>query len=202
MEKESLILSALNSGLMDISGNVKGEVFHTYKPFICYRKGEDGIRQVEERMKAIGYPMVFKDIKSTKWYPEALSVLTIIVACEIFNWDEGDIFEMGKAAPKYSGIVKFMIRYFLSPRKTFDESPKYWRRHFDFGKIENAVFDEKNKTIVIHIMDYKFHPLICAFHRGYFFSFTQLTIKSDCLKVEETKCAHRGDKYHEFTIKW
>lgn len=202
MEKESLIAQALSGGLMSIPGNVKGEVFHSYEPFIRYRKGEDGIRLIEERMKAAGYPVVFKEVKSMKWYPEALSVLAIIAACEIFDWGEGDIFEMGKAAPKYSGIVKFMMRYFLSPKRTFDESPKYWRKHFDFGEIENAVFNEKDRIILIRIKNYKFHPLICAFHKGYFFSFSQLTIKSDCLKIEETKCVHRGDKYHEFTIRW
>jgi len=188
--------------LMKIPGNIKGAIFHTHAMFIRYKQGEGGIKMVEEKLKELGYPLKFKEIKSLKWYPEALSVLTILTAKDIFHWTENDIFEMGNAAPKYSFVVKVLIRHFLSIQRTFKEAGLSWKKNFDFGELEPHEINEQEKYLVLRVKGYKFHPLICVYHKGYFLRFAQFVLKGKNITVEETKCVFKGDPYHEYVVRW
>ena len=188
--------------IAQIKGNVRGAIFQTNATFIQKKRGEEGLRTVEKKMDELGYPVNFKEIKVGWWYPEFLSVLTILVAKDLFNWTEKDIFEMGNSAPKYSFISKTLITYFLSFKRFMAEVPKYWKKHFDFGKLEVAKFDEAKKYIILREKGYRFHPLICLYHAGYYQGVTKYVIKSEKISVEETKCVFKGDPYHEYVIRW
>ena len=183
-------------------GNVRGEVFRTDATFIQKKKGEEGLMAVEKEMAELGYPVIFKEIKAGGWYPESLSVLTILVAKDLFNWTEKDIFEMGNSVPKYSFIVKTLMGYFLSFKRFMAEVPKYWKKHFDFGELEVAKFDEEKKYVILREKGYKFHPLMCLYHAGYYQEITKYIIKSEKITIEETKCMFKGDPYHEYVIRW
>lgn len=201
MEKET-ITKELTEELMRIEGNVKGEVIRINFLYIREKKGEKGVELVEERLKELGYPIKAERIKTFAWYPEALSVLLILVAKDIFQWQDSDIFDMGNSAPKYSFIVKLLIRYFVSPQKSFRESPRYWRKHFDFGELETIEFNEKEKYLILRVKGYAFHPTICFFHKGFFLKIGQFVINSEKLSIKETKCVYKGDPYHEYLISW
>jgi hypothetical protein len=188
--------------IMKIKGNVRGVVFQTHAAYIKQREGEKGVAAVEKKMEDLGYPVEFKNIKPFSWYQEALSALVILVAKEIFDWSEADIFDMGSSAPKYSLIVKLLMKYFLSLGQTIGQSPKYWAKHYDFGRLESCQFDSKNKSAIIRIYDYKNHPLVCIFFKGYFSRIVSYATKNRKIDVEETKCPFRGDNYHEYSIKW
>jgi len=188
--------------LIQIKGNVRGEVLRANAAYIKYREGEEGLILIEEKLEELGYPLKFKGFKSLKWYPESLSVLIILIAKDIFNWKNGDIFEMGNSAPKYSFIVQLLMRHFLSPRKCFEESPKYWKAHFDFGELETVEFNEKEKYLIVRVKGYQFHPLICIYHSGYFLRIAQFVIKSQKITIDEVKCIYKGDSCHEYLIKW
>ncbi len=188
--------------LMKIKGNVKGVVFQTHAAYIRQREGEKGLRMVEEKMKELGYPVKFDEIKTLKWYPETHTVLVILVARELFGWKDSDIFDMGNNAPKYSFIVRLLMKYFLSPKTTLEQSPKYWKKHYDFGELEVAQYNEKEKYMSVRVKGYKTHPVVCIFHKGYFLRLCQYVIKSKNITIEETKCAFRGDPYHEHVVRW
>lgn len=197
-----MTLKEESAKLMEIKGNVRGEVLRVNVAYIKFREGEEGLVLVEEKLKELGFPLKLKGFKSLKWYPESLSVLIILIAKEIFNWKDKDIFEMGNSAPKSSFIVQLLMRNFLSSRKSFEESPKYWKAHFDFGELETYEFNEEEKYFTILIKGYKFHPIMCIYYSGYFLRIAQLFIKSEKITVEETKCVFKGDPYHEYIIKW
>jgi len=188
--------------IMQIKGNVRGAVFQADAEFIRERKGEKGLKTVEKKMAELGYSLKFDEIKSGEWYPESLSVLAILVAKDLFNWDEKDIFDMGNSVPKYSFIPKIFMRYFLSLKRFIGEVPKYWRKHFDFGELEVYELNEGKRYLVLREKGYKFHPLMCLFHAGYYLRVAQFTIRSEKITIKETKCVFRGDPYHEYVIKW
>jgi len=188
--------------LIQIKGNVRGDVLRANAAYIKYREGEEGLILIEEKLEELGYPLKFKGFKSLKWYPESLSVLIILIAKDIFNWKNSDIFEMGNFAPKYSFIVQLLMRHFLSPRKCFEESPKYWKAHFDFGELETVEFNEKEKYLIVRVKGYQFHPLICIYHSGYFLRIAQFVIQSQKITIDEVKCIYKGDSCHEYLIKW
>jgi predicted hydrocarbon binding protein len=188
--------------LVSLKGNTTGEVFKTHAIYIKYREGEEGVRAVEKKMAELGYPIKFKEFVPLAWYSEGKSIAVVLVAKEIFNWTDEDIFEMGNSAPKYSFIVKLFAQHFLSPEKILSEAQKYWQKHFDFGDVKVIEFNKEEKRIIVRVIGYKTHPIACKFHAGYLLRMGQFVLKSDNIKVEETKCVYRGDPYHEYSLTW
>src|SRR4030042_2184188 len=188
--------------LMNIKGNVRGEVLRVNVAYIRFKEGEEGLILVEEKLGELGCPLKLKSFKSLKWYPESLSVLIVLISKDIFNWSDKDVFDMGNSAPKSSFIVQLLMRHFLSSRKSFEEITKYWKAHFDFGELDTFEFNEKEKYFTILIKGYELHPLMCIYYAGYFLRIAQFIIKSEKITVEETKCIHKGDSHHQYVIKW
>lgn len=188
--------------LKKIPGNVKGAVILADLEYIKKKAGETALKKIQERLKEMEINIDLAKIKPMDFYPEFFSVLIILLAKEILNLDEDGIFEMGMAAPKLSFFIKILTKFFVSPRKCFEEAPMYWKRHFDFGELEPVQLDEEKKYAIIRVKGYKFHPLICHYHRGYFVQIVQFLTGSKEITANETKCIFRGDPYHEYLIKW
>lgn len=202
MSSNKVSLKEEAAKLMEIKGNVRGEVLRVNVAYIRFREGEEGLILVQERLRELGFSLKLKGFKSLKWYPESLSVLIILISKEIFNWKDKDIFEMGNCAPKSSFIVQLLMRHFLNQRKSFEESPKYWKAHFDFGELEVFEINEKAKYFTILIKGYKFHPIMCIYYSGYFLRIVQFIVKSEKITIEEKRCVFKGDSFHEYIIKW
>ena len=188
--------------LMKIPGNVKGSVILADINYIRIKGGEEAIEKLKKRMKEIGIEFELEKVKPMEMYPEAISVIIVLLAKEILGLDEEGVFEMGKAAVKLSFFIKILTRYFVSPKRCFEESPRYWAKHFDFGELEAVEFNEIEKYAVIRVKGYKFHPIMCQYHRGYFSEIARLALGNKEVSVEETKCMFRNDPYHEYVISW
>ncbi len=187
--------------LKNFPGKVKGEVFRTHADYIRQKEGEDGVIRVEEKMAELGTPILFEDIKPFEWISEGMSSLTIVVAKEVLNWTEEDVFEMGRFAPKFSFIIKVMIQYLVSVESLLNNAAKYWNKHFDFGSIETE-FNIEDKKAIVRERGLNTHPLVCLYHAGYFKGLCEFAIKSKNITVTETACTHTGAEYNEFVIKW
>ncbi len=181
---------------------VKGEVLRIHGEVIREKHGEEGLKKVEERLKEIGCPLNFSKVKSLEWRKEAESALTLLSAKDVLNWTDEDVFFVGWSAPRKSFIIKVLIKYFTSIEKVFKDAKKYWRKHVDFGSMEPVKLDESKRLAIIRIWDHDFDPIICTYWRGYFTSIVELSIPRSEVKIEEEKCIHKGDKYHEFKINW
>ncbi len=189
--------------LMQVEGNVKGEVFLTHANFIFQKEGDEGIRRVEKRLEELGYPLKLRKVETGKWYREALSVLTVLTAKEVFGWTDEDIYEMGNTAPKTSFIIKIFIRHLASIEDVLERVGQYWEKHYDFGAIEKSDFNKKERYIIVRVRGYGFHPLLCGpYFKGYLTRIAQFSIKSDNIKTEETACIFKGDLYNEYKITW
>ncbi len=188
--------------LLSLPGNVKGEVIITNLRYIRSQEGLQGMEKLQDKMYELGADINFEDIKPFKWYSEGFNSLVVVAAKEIFGWTDDDIFEMGHSTLKLSFLAKLIMQYFVSVRRVFDNASKYWEKHFDIGKIELVEFDEGKGRAVLRIKEFVMHPVNCTYQRGYFKSITELLVKTKEVRVEETKCVHNGDDYHEFLISW
>lgn len=182
--------------------NARGAIFQSHATFIKEKKGEEGLKALEEKMAELGRPINFKQIKAGAWYPESLSVLIMLTAKDLFNWTEKDIFEMGSSASRHTFIAKILMKYFISLERFMAEVPKYWKKHLDSGELEVIGFDEEEKYIALREKDFKVHPILCVYHAGYYRGITKYIIKSEKISVEETKCVFKGDPFNEYLIKW
>lgn len=190
--------------LLEIPGEVRGQVFLTDFRYIQDKFGEQGTSALRKKLKEWGTPINFEEVKATAWFPIGLRVISLLAIKEVFNWSEKDIFNLGNAAPKYSFIVRMLLKYFLSPQKTFQESPKYWEKHYTIGKLEAYRFIEEKNEYTLRLKDFKVHPILCPYLRGYFVRMGQYVRPERGAKITgvETKCVFKGDPFHEFVLRW
>lgn len=195
-------LKEIADELMKIEGNVRGTILFSNLQFILKRQGKEGLKKVEEKLKELGYPFEFQKIKQLDWYPEALSHLILLICQEIFGWKEEDFFEMGYQAPQLSVVFKFLMKYFVSLKKAFLETPNYWKKHINVGELVPYQLNEKEGFVILQLKDYKFHYLGCVYKKGYFTRLLEYLLPNKKIATTETKCVHRGDSFCEFLIKW
>ena len=188
--------------LMEIPGKVKGVVLQTDAEYVRQKKGEKGLLIVEEELKKLNCPIKYEKIKATTWYPIGLRPVSLLVIKKVFNWNDKEIADMGNAAPKYSFVVKSLIKYFLTFERSYKESPKYWEKHYLIGKLETGDYDLKKKYYTIRVKDFKIHPILCTYLSGYFIRMGQLMLKGKNFKVKEIKCPFKGDSFHEYKVSW
>jgi len=186
-----------------IEGEVRGAVFHTDAKYILEIKGEDGLAKAEAGIKKLNQSISYgKDVKATGWYPLGWRILSLLSVKDIFGWSEEDIFKMGNSAPKYSFIVKTLLRYFVSLEKTFEESSKYWEEHYSVGRLEAPEINIEEKRLVLQLKDFKIHPVFCSYLKGYFMAIAKMVVRTEEMNIEESKCVFRGDDYDEFIVTW
>jgi hypothetical protein len=188
--------------LIESRGKVRGVVFQTDAEYVRQKKGEEGLKALEKKTKELGYPIDYDRIKTMDWYSLGGRVVSLLAAKEVFNWGNKEIDDMGNSAPKYSFVVKMLLKYFLSLRRSLEEVPTYWAKHYTVGELEFIELDEEKKYYIIRLKNFKIHPILCTYLVGYFRRFSQYVIKSKKITVEETKCMFKGDPYHEFVGRW
>ncbi len=198
---EDKTLEEIAKELTSFPGRIKGEIFRNHLEYIKFKEGEKGVEKLEKKMAEMGAPIKMKEINPTSWQSEGLSTLIIVTAKEIFNWSEEDIFEWGRSRTKISFIVKILIQSIFSIKRLVKDAPKHWERNFNFGSIE-ADLNEERKRLLLRVRGYKTHPVVCAFHTGYFKGMVELCIKSESINIRETKCIYKGDPYHEYLVTW
>lgn len=202
--KEKISLEKEAKKLLKMTkGKVRGAAVQHHIKYIREREGEKGIKKVEEKLKELGHPLNFEKIRALEWVLLEVADLIVLCAKHLFGWGDKDIFDMGNSAPKYSFIVKLLMKYFVNIRRNFEECPKYWRLHFTpaAGTLEAHEINEKEKYLIVRLR-HQCHPIMCIYYRGYFLRIAQYTLKSENPTIKETKCMSKGHPYHEFIIRW
>lgn len=201
MEKE--LTKELAKKLMEIKGEVKGVVFKTDAEYILKEKGEEGLRKVEEEIKKLGYVIDYQKVKAMDFYPVGLRAISLLAIKKVFNFDDEKIKEMGLFATKTSLMVKILMKFFLSIQRVFlVEAPRLWKKHWTQGELIPVELNEEKKYSIIKVRGFSLHPIHCKYLEGYFSGILKMLVKSSEITCQETKCTFKGDKEHEFLIKW
>ncbi len=189
--------------LMEFKGEIRGMDLKADAEFVLKREGKEGLKKVKDKLEEIGFPIEYGKINSMNFYPGGLKVLSLLAIKETLNYDDKRIKEMGKFAPKISFIIKLFVKHFAQISKFFfEETPKIWKKYWTVGNFLPLEVDEKKKYAIVRIKELNLHPLYCLYLEGYFSTFIRLVTGGEEISVQETKCFFRGDKYHEFLLKW
>ncbi len=183
-------------------GMVKGEVIRVEKDYIVYKKGEVGLSEVKDKLSELGVEIDFEKIKSASWEEEWKNSLFVLVCKEVFDWTEEDIFEMGRFSPRASFFIKTIVQHLRSLDVVFNNAGKYWDKHHDFGELEAVEINHEEKYLILRKKGFYTHPVMCVYHAGYFLGIAEFVLGKGSAKIEETKCMHKGDPYHEYKIIW
>lgn len=199
---EEKTLQEVAKELKEVEGNVKADVILVQRDYILQKEGEEGLRRLEEKLKELGVDIDFQKMKGASWEKEWKNSLITVVAKEIFNWTEEDIFEMGRYSPRASFFIKMMMQYVVSLDVLFNNTNVYWKKQQDFGEMESVELNKEERYAIVRIKNFRTHPLLCVYHTGYFKGAVEFVTKSKNVTVEETECAHKGGRYDEFLVKW
>lgn len=189
--------------LMEIEGETRGVTFAIDRDYVLKKKGEEGLKRLEEGLAKLGHPIRYKEIETFGYYPVGLRALSLLVIKEVFKFGDEEIEEIGFFGTRSSLIAKFFIKYVFSLQKVFfQEGQRIWREHWTIGKIVPAELNEEKKYALLQLKDFNLHPIYCVFLKGYLSGLFSMVIKSPKITCQETKCSFRGDKYHEYLIEW
>lgn len=186
--------------IMKEEGKVRGATMQTDAEYVKRHYGAEGLEKVKKLQQEWGFPIDYDKLKALDWYPIGLRFVSMLGVKEALNLSDEDVRKMGSEAPKYSFVVKLLMKFFLSTEKTFRNAPIYWQKHWSRGKMELGEFNEKNKRMLIWLTDFNIHPIYCRFGEGYYETISRFSLPT--AKCRETKCPTKGDDRHEYLITW
>lgn len=187
--------------LKKIEGELRGVSLKGDAEFVVREKGEEGLKRLEDAMADLGYPIKYKGLVAMNFYPLSLDAVNLLVIKRLFDFDDKKIQELGGFLSKVSLILKMFMRYFVSIEKVAKEAPVIWKRNYTVGDLKLIELNQEKKHLVLRLDNFNIHPLYCHVLMGYFSSVVQMVVKERPV-CEETKCQFKGDKFHEFVIKW
>ncbi len=203
MEKEIISKEEFNR-FMEINGEVKGVAFMA-DAFILKEEGEEGLKKLYDVIEELGFPkedLENAKLKYKKLYPIGWAAVSLLAIKRLFNYDNEKFQEMGRFQAKTSPLVmRLFMKYFTSLKSSINEAPKIWRRYYTVGALSVVECDEKKRYRIDRLENFNLHPLLCEHLKGYFSAMIQIMVKKE-VSCEEVKCVHRGDKFHEFLMKW
>ncbi len=187
--------------LTSLKGEVRGMGVKTHANFVLKEEGKEGLEKLKKAMETLGYPVKFKEMKSTSFIPLGTEAIVLLVIKRLFNYEDKKFQEIGSFHVKSSLIIRLFMKYFVSFEKMQLEAPKIWKKYFTTGELKVTSFDKERRYASFKLENFKFHPLHCQILIGTFVTIIQMMVngKATC---EEEKCIYRGDEYHEFLLKW
>lgn len=188
------------NSLMLMQGRVRGAVFETDAEYVKRRYGIQGLERVKAALHELGYDVQYGRISAMEWLPLGLRASSLMVIKDLFSMSDLDIKDMGDAAPKYSFIVKLLMKFFISPKVAFEHAPEYWEKHYDTGQLEARELNEEKGYAIIHLHDFTVHPIYCKYLEGYFGRLFKFMYPNSHIEIKEDKCMCRNDSYHEFFV--
>ncbi len=187
--------------LISLPGKLIGTGFSDDLDFLLKEEGEEGVKKVEEAMAELGHPLKYRELTGFKWYPVGYYLLSILVAKELFEWDDETIRRMGANAQKVSLITKMMMKFFVSIERVFKEATKYWNMYFTAGKMEDIEINEKERYALLILKDFPGHQVYCRYMEGAIEQIGSYTVKN--AKCREVKCYLKGEgEGHLFKVTW
>ncbi len=190
------------SKILNAEGEVRGVVFKTDRRFIMDNAGEEGLKKVEEELEKMNFPFNYEEeADNMSFYPIGMRVMSIIAISRALNLDREGVYKMGYNAPKFSLMIKFFMRYFLSPEKIMEKAGEIWEKHYTVGKLEPTEMNIEEKFIKAKLHGINLHPILCDYLKGYFSCVIKMGVGEE-VQAEEMECVHNGDQAHHFVIKW
>jgi predicted hydrocarbon binding protein len=189
--------------LKQIEGFVKAVVLQTDKIYIDIQKVQGGVSLVEEEMGKMGFPFRYNTLISPiELVPLSVRIASLLAIKKVFHLEDEHIREMGRLATKSSFFTKLALRYLVSLEKMAKEIPRHWQRHYTVGFIDPGELHEDEHFFIVRLRDFKTHTIFCTYLSGYILGVVELIGNYTNLAVQETKCQHRGDEFHEFRVTW
>lgn len=200
---EKIITKEKAQELMKINAKTRAALPKSYGLFILKEEGEEGLKRLEERMAELGYPTNFKKMNTTIWLPAGIEPVILLAIKELFNYEDEKFNEIGEFHPKTSPpIFKIFLKFVDDVEVVASQGPAMWEKQYSKGEFEVPEVNKEKKYVVARIKQFRLHPLCCRILGGYYHQGLKMIVKRSGTSWEETKCPFRGDKWHEYILRW
>lgn len=189
-----------------IQGEERTGILKHIISYVKETEGEESLQELFKKIEELGHEVPSSEEinkSETDWVKESTITMVGVTAGKLFNWSEEDYIELGKYVMSASLLTKLYFRYFKSLEKTFEHMAETYKQYYTNGEAELAEFDKENKTFIFRIKRNNVHPTACTNLRGVISKLVEMSISSENINVEETKCSFEGGApYHEYKISW
>jgi len=192
--------------IKNIKGEVRGLALKNYGRYILQEHKKEGLKKLEETSQALGCPIKYDEIRATSFYPLWWSFLTFAIIKKLFNYDEEKFQEMGRFCFKLPNLLRLWLQYLMSLDKAAESAPKMYKTMLTAGKLTVPDYSKEQKYVIIRMEDYPVYPIdtpriYCNFLIGYYCTAIQI-VTGKKVTGEEINCVYKGDRYHDFMLKW
>lgn len=123
--------------LAKAEGKIKGVGFKSDAEYVKNKIGPDGVQRLQAEMERLGYPIDCDQVKAMDWYPVGVRVLHLELMKDLFGWDDEEIKKVGHEAPKFSLIMRLIMKYFINIERMSKLAPVVgYKKHFSVGEYQ------------------------------------------------------------------
>lgn len=198
---EPVISKEIAGKLLAIPGEVRGVALLNHQDFVIKEVGKEGLQKLAKALSELGYPMVYGDIHPFKFYPLGMEMIELLTMKQLFNFDDKKLEEIGVFASKFSVLMRPFLKFFISIKTIASQAPRIWSKYYTVGDLVVKGLDESNGEVMLIVENFNLHPVHCVQLKGFFSNIVKMVVGKP-VSCEETKCVHRGDHRHEFSLKW
>lgn len=199
---EEILSKEIAEKLMKVKGEARGATFKNDAFIISRKAGKEGVRKVEEALEEVGCPVKFSEIETFKFYPVGLKVLVLLAIKKTLGWSDEMLRDARGFGSVLPTIIRVYTRHFYSLEAALRRASTMWHEFFTTGDLTIPDYSKEKKYLIVRLKDFEAHPLLCNILEGELEFFVQMIVKSEEIECKETKCAFKGDAYHEFKVTW
>ncbi|MFH1450998.1 MAG: hypothetical protein ABIF89_00075 [bacterium] len=186
---------------LKIKGEIRGVTFETDVKYVVSKWGDEGLERLMKRAKEMGIDLPYKSAETMNWYPLGLRTVSLLLIKDEFNLDDEQIKDMGRMAPHFSFIAKFLFSLFL-PLKIFTKDvPRFWKEHYTVGKMVVMESNEEKKIIIVNLEDVELPPVLFTYLNGYLESVCNF-FYSNCICTATQSSKSKAENIYQYVFKW
>jgi hypothetical protein len=201
---EQIISKELAENLLKIKGEGRGVHFKNDAEYVLKERGEEALKKVEEEITRLGFPIKYREIKNTGFYPAGLRAISLLAIKKTLSWDDEKMKDMFKAAVGASLIVRLFMKFFYPTEKAINALPRIWDQYWTKGNFSIVEFNRKEKKVIVRIEGLDLHPLYCSSLEGFFMGMADLIGGSKRRACKEISCSFKdkNSKTHDYLLTW
>jgi hypothetical protein len=182
------------------SGEVRGAALLSDAVYVRRHAGEEALERVDMVTREMDCPIDYGNVDSLAWYPAELRTVSLLAIAKALGWGDDEMREMGRSAPRYSAVARFMLRYFGSVEALAGELQTYWRSSYSTGSLRGVTID---RSAFVCLSDFWLPPILSTYLEGYFAGVLGMVIGKDrWMKVGRTGRWHLNSECHDFVLRW
>ncbi len=128
----------------------KGSVILDVKRALRRDYGDDAFQRILAACEPATREVIGGIVLATEFYPEALFGDLILATERVVGRDKFPEYTREIAKSQVNGVLKFLLRFFVSPKKLSENNHKLWKALHDTGTLTvSHGADDRSHTVVI-----------------------------------------------------